>query len=102
MRSGFCWFAMGVMVCRIAAAQVGPSQPYPILGAASKPPVMTLSQRDRTTVVDVTVGANGRTLTTKLVTRSGSGVFDERVRGFWKNQPFVPALDTSGRPQVAT
>ena len=34
--------------------------------------------------------------------RSGNGVYDERVRGFWKDQPFVPAIDAAGRPQAAT
>jgi hypothetical protein len=94
--------ACAISIAANAAAQLGPSQPYPISGASPRPPLMQIDQKDRIAVVDVTVGPDGRTIDTRLVTRSGSGVFDERVRGFWKGQPFLPALDATGRPRAAT
>jgi len=36
------------------------------------------------------------------LSRSGNGVYDERVRGYWKHQPFVPALDAAGNPVEST
>jgi hypothetical protein len=84
------------------AAQLGPSEAYPINTASPPPALMHFDQKDRTVEVEITVGPDGHTIRTKLLTRSGSGVFDERVRGFWKDQPFVPALDADGRPHEST
>jgi hypothetical protein len=83
-------------------AQIGPNQAYPIVAAAPRAPVMIFEAKSRKVVVDVNVGADGRTLSTKLVTRSDNGVFDERVRGFWKDQRFVPSLGEDGRPRATT
>jgi TonB C terminal len=59
---------------------------------------MQFETKNRTAEVEVQVSAEGHVISTKLVTRSGNGVYDERVRGFWKHQPFVPALDADGNP----
>lgn len=94
--------AMALMISLGAQAQLGPSPAYPINAASPKRPVMLIDQKDRSVVVEVIVGADGRTVSTRLVTHSDSGVYDERVRGFWKDQPFVPALDAQGRPKEQT
>jgi len=85
-----------------AEAQIGPGEAYPIYTASPDPPLMHFDQKDRQTEVEITVGADGHTIGTKLLKRSGSGVYDERVRGFWKDQPFVPAIDANGRPRQTT
>lgn len=99
MRVG-CWLlAAGVVLLSLDAhAQRGPSRAYPIDTAAPHPPLMQFERKDRSVDVEVRVGADGHTRSTKLLTRSGNGVYDERVRGFWKSQPFVPALDAAGNP----
>jgi len=95
-----CWLlaAGAIWLSFDAQAQRGPGGAYPIETASPKPPLMQFEPRDRTVDVEVHVGADGRTQSTKLLTRSGNGVYDERVRGFWKDQPFVPAIDADGRP----
>jgi hypothetical protein len=85
-----------------AHAQLGPSAAYPIEAASPPPPAMQFERKDRTVDVEVRVDADGHVLSTRLLTRSGNGVFDERVRGFWKHQPFVPALDANGQPVEST
>src|SRR3954468_19041940 len=103
MRMGSWLLAAGAwLVAADALAQLGPSQAYPINTASPPPPLMNFDQKDRAVDVEVTVGADGHTIATKLLTRSGSGVYDERVRGFWKDQPFVPAIDANGRPRQTT
>jgi len=97
--------AAGVLMLSLDAqahAQRGPSAAYPIDTASPAPPVMQFESRDRAAEVDVRIGADGHTISTMLVKRSGNGVYDERVRGFWKKQPFVPALDAGGRPIEST
>jgi hypothetical protein len=90
------------LIAADALAQLGPSQAYPINTASPAPPLMNFDQKDRAVEVEVTVGADGHTIETKLVTRSGSGVYDERARGYWKDQPFVPAIDAEGRMHETT
>jgi len=85
-----------------ARAQRGPADAYPIHTASPHPPIMQFESRDRSVEVEVRVGADGRVRSTRLLTRSGNGVYDERVRGFWKAQPFVPALDADGHPVPST
>ncbi len=103
MRVG-CWlFATGALLLSLDAfAQLGPSRAYPIDTGSPPPPLMQFETKDRTTDTEVRVGADGHVLSTRLLTRSGNGVFDERVRGYWKNQPFVPALDAQGHPVTST
>lgn len=103
MRFG-SWLATAgaLLLTANAEAQLGPSQAYPIITASPDPPLMHFDQKNRSVEVDVTVGADGRTIGTKLIKRSGSGVYDERVRGFWKEQPFVPAIDAAGHPHETT
>jgi hypothetical protein len=93
--------AFTFLISLAAQAQLGPNRAYPIVAAAPKPPVMVIDSKDRSVIVEVTVGADGRTISTKLVTHSDSGIYDERVRGFWKDQRFVPTLDADGRPREA-
>jgi hypothetical protein len=97
------WVVGGLLFAAGAHAQLPSSDAYPIdTGSPSHPPFLQFDQKDRMAEVEVTVGPDGRTLSTRLLTRSGSGVYDERVRGFWKNQPFVPAIDATGHPQTTT
>jgi hypothetical protein len=103
MRPGFWRLAVCMLiVAPMVEAQAGPSRAYPINTASPKPPVMQFDRKDRTTEVEVRVGADGRTISTRLLSRSGNGVYDERVRGFWKAQPFVPALGADGKPMEST
>lgn len=103
MRVGGWLIAVGAMLSSSGAhAERGPWHAYPINTASPHPPIMQFEKRDRTVEIEVRVGADGRAVSTKLVTRSGNGVYDERVRGFWKNQPFVPALDADGQPVAST
>jgi len=99
-----CWLiAAGALALSPGArAQRGPSPAYPIDTASPRPPLMEFDRKDRTVDIEVRVGADGRTISTRLLTRSGNGVYDERARGFWKRQPFVPALDAAGRPVEST
>lgn len=103
MRVG-CWLlAAGLAgLSLVAHARRGPHAAYPIDTASPPPPLMQFERRDRTVEVEVRVGADGRAISTRLLTRSGNGVYDERVRGFWKNQPFVPAVDAAGTPVEST
>jgi hypothetical protein len=103
MRPVSWWLAAGALGAAASAhAQLGPSEAYPINTASPPPAVMHFDQKDRQVEVEITVGANGHTLRTRLMSRSGSGVYDERVRGYWKDQPFVPALDADGHPREST
>jgi hypothetical protein len=63
---------------------------------------MVLDSKDRSVILDVRVGADGRTISTHLITHTDNGIFDERVRGFWKDQRFVPSMDEHGRPFEVT
>src|SRR5690349_13284618 len=93
----------GLLLAGSAHAQLASSDAYPINTASPPhPPFLQFDQKDRTAEVEVTVGRDGHTISTRLLTRSGSGVYDERVRGFWKDQPFVPAVDAGGHLQTAT
>jgi hypothetical protein len=83
-----------------ARAQLGPNLAYPIVAAAPKAPMID-DGKERSVTLDVVVGADGRTVSTRLVTHTDNGVFDERVRGFWKYQRFVPTLDADGRPRAS-
>jgi len=83
-------------------AQMGPARARLITGGSKPPPPMLIDQTPRKVALDVTVGADGRVTATRLVERSGNGVFDERMRGYWKAQPFVPALDVHGQPREDT
>jgi hypothetical protein len=93
--------ACALLMALDARAQLGPNLAYPIAAAAPKALGLIVDPRNRTVIVDVTVGADGRTMSTRLVTHTDNGVFDERVRGFWKDQRFVPTLDADGRPRVS-
>lgn len=103
MRLG-AWLAAtaATLVAANGSAQIGPTQAYPINTASPDPPLMHFDQKDRKTEVEIVVGPDGHTISTKLLIRSGSGVYDERVRGFWKDQPFVPAIDAEGHPRQTT
>jgi TonB C terminal len=101
MRISCRLLAVGVSMTFAAYAQRGPSAAYPINTASPHPPIMQFERKDRTVEVEVRVAADGHVSSTKLLTRSGNGVYDERVRGFWKAQPFVPALDADGRPSAS-
>jgi hypothetical protein len=97
------WLMAGsVLFAACAQAQLASSDAYPINTASPDPPLLQFDQKDRTVEIEVVVGADGHTVGTRLLTRSGSGVFDERSRGFWKDQPFVPAVDAEGRPREST
>lgn len=85
-----------------ALAQQGPSRAYPIDTGSPRPPIMEFETKDRTTDTEVRVGADGHVISTTLLARSGNGVYDERVRGFWRDSPFVPALDADGHPVEST
>jgi hypothetical protein len=85
-----------------ALGQVGPSRAHPIAGATKKLPMMLIDQKPRKVVMDVDVNAEGRVTATRLVERSGNGVFDERMRGYWKDTLFMPALDAAGQPTTDT
>jgi hypothetical protein len=102
MRFGSVLMAGGLLFVASAHAQLSSSDAYPINTASPHPPFLQFDQKDRTAEVEVRVGTDGHTISTRLLTRSGSGVYDERVRGFWKEQPFVPAVDAAGHLQEAT
>ncbi len=83
-------------------AQVGPARAHPIIGASKPLPTMFLDQKDRRMVLEVDVSADGRVSATRVVERSDKGIYDERMRGYWKNTPFMPALDAGGKPIADT
>jgi hypothetical protein len=97
-RLGAWLMAIGALaLSSYAPAQMGPTRARPIAAAAPhKPPLMTIDQKPRKTVVDVTIGTDGRVISAQLVERSGNGIFDERVRGFWIDHRFVPAIAADG------
>ena len=101
MRRRFPFLVGALLMALDAQAQLGPNLAYPIVAAAPKAPLMIIDSKDRSVTLDVSVGADGRTISTRLVTHSDNGIFDERVRGFWKDQRFVPTLDADGRPRAA-
>jgi hypothetical protein len=104
-RSGDRRFAGALLLVLIASqshAQTGPSRARLITGGSKPPQPMLIDQTPRKVTLDVTVGADGRVTATRLVERSGNGIFDERMRGYWKAQPFVPALDVNGQPREDT
>lgn len=85
-----------------AWAQVGPSRAHPINGATKPLPMMLIEQKPRKVILDVFVDFQGRVSRTAIVESSGNGVFDERMRGYWKDTPFMPALDAEGKPGADT
>jgi hypothetical protein len=56
----------------------------------------------RRVVMDVFVDANGKVTGSQIVVPSGNGIFDERMRGYWKDTAFMPALDPEGQPATDT
>ncbi len=64
--------------------------------------MMLIEQKPREVVLDVLVNAAGHVTTTRVVQSSGNGIFDERMRGYWKDTPFMPALDAEGKPAADT
>jgi hypothetical protein len=85
-------------ISTIAPAQIGPVRARPINGATKPLPMMLIEQKPRAVVIDVFVDSQGRVTSTAIITSSGNGVFDERMRGYWKDTPFMPALDDHGKP----
>lgn len=102
MKYRLAWLLGAALLTPIALAQVGPSRARPINGATRQLPMMLLDQRPRKVVLDVFVDAQGQVTGSRIVEKSGSGVFDERMRGYWKDTAFMPALDASGTPTVDT
>jgi hypothetical protein len=96
------------MICLLAMtavplqAQVGPARAHPIIGASKALPTMFLDQKNRKVVLEVDVSADGRVSATRVVERSDNGIYDERMRGYWKSTPFMPALDAEGQPVAAS
>jgi TonB family protein len=86
----------------LANAQTGPARARPIQGATKKLPMMLIEQKPRTVILEVSVDAAGHVTGTRIVQSSGNGIFDERMRGYWKDTPFMPALDATGRPVADT
>jgi hypothetical protein len=85
-----------------ASAQVGPIRARLIHGATKKLPMMLIEQKPRKVVLDVFIDQDGRVTRTAIVAGSGNGVFDERMRGYWKDTAFMPAIDASGQPTADT
>ena len=85
-----------------AQAQVGPVRARPINGATKTLPMMLIEQKPRKVVLDVLVDFEGKVAGTSVVAASGNGIFDERMRGYWKDTVFMPALDAEGRPTADT
>jgi hypothetical protein len=102
MRTFFSTVCLLVLAAPPLEAQVGPTRARPIHGAAKPLPTMAFDQKDRKVVLDVEVDAGGRVTATRIVQRSDNGIFDERMRGYWKDTPFMPALDAEGRPAPDT
>lgn len=87
-----------VMFATHALAQTGPSRARPINGATRPLPMMLIEQKPRKVVLEVFVDHEGAVTSTRILQTSGNGVFDERMRGYWKDTKFMPALDASGTP----
>jgi len=83
-------------------AQIGPSHARVIHGATKKLPMMLVEQKPRKVVLDLFIDADGRVTRTAIVQSSGNGIFDERMRGYWKDSAFVPALDAEGKRAAGT
>jgi hypothetical protein len=98
----FAGAALLFVIATQSLAQVGPSRARLITGGSKPPQPMLIDQTPRKVTLDVTIGVDGRVTGTRLVERSGNGIFDERMRGYWKAQPFVPALDVEGQPREDT
>lgn len=98
-RMGAWLVAIGALaLAPYASAQMGPTRARPIAATAPHtPPLMTIDHSTRKAVVDVTIGVDGRVISAQLVKRSGSSIFDERVRGFWIDHRFVPAITADGK-----
>jgi hypothetical protein len=102
MRSFLAMICLLPMAAAPSQAQVGPARAHPIIGASKALPTMFLDQRDRKVVLEVDVGADGRVSATRVVEPSDNGIYDERMRGYWKSTPFMPALDVGGQPIADT
>jgi hypothetical protein len=102
MRNILARILLLVMTAAPLQAQVGPARAHPIIGASKALPTMFLDQKDRKSVLEVDVSADGRVSATRVVERSDNGVYDERMRGYWKSTPFMPALDAGGKPVADT
>jgi TonB family protein len=98
MRNLFAAIGLSLLAAAPAAAQVGPARARPINGATKPLPMMLIDQRNRLVVLEVDVDAQGRVTATRIEHRSDNSIFDERMRGYWKATPFMPALDADGRP----
>jgi TonB family protein len=83
-------------------AQVGPARARPIRGATKTLPMMLIEQKPRKVVLAVFVDHEGKVSRTTIVESSGNGIFDERMRGYWKDAPFMPALNPNGQPTADT
>jgi hypothetical protein len=102
MRIFFATVWLLMLAAPPAEAQVGPTRARPIHGASKPLPTMLFDQKDRKVVLDVDVDPTGRVVATRIVQRSDNGIFDERMRGYWKDTAFMPALDAEGRPAPDT
>jgi hypothetical protein len=98
----FIWACLLLAASVTAQAQVGPARARLIHGATKKLPMMLIEQKPRKVVLDVQVDFEGRVTGTAVVESSGNGIFDERMRGYWKDTMFMPALDAEGRPAADT
>jgi TonB family protein len=96
MKRALMTLGIAAMLGPFAEAQVGPTRARPINGATKALPMMLIDQKSRKVVLDVFVDAQGRVTGSRIVERSGNGVFDERMRGYWKDTKFMPALDRGG------
>jgi hypothetical protein len=94
--------SLALLIATEAQAQVGPARAHPIHGATQPLPMMLIEQKPRKVVLDVFVDASGRVTGSAVVLASGNGIFDERMRGYWKATPFMPALDGDGNPRPDT
>lgn len=94
------FFVLGIaaLFAGTANAQVGPSRARPINGATKKLPMMLIEQKPRRVVLEVFVDASGAVTGSRILESSGNGVFDERMRGYWRDTKFMPALDPTGAP----
>jgi hypothetical protein len=103
--SGLTWLLSSCLLALSAAplqAQVGPSRAHPIVGASKALPTMFLDQKNRKVVLEVDVNADGQVTGTRVAERSDNGIYDERMRGYWKSTPFMPALNVEGQPVADT
>ena len=98
-----CLFALVILLATdLSHAQTGPVRARPIQGATKKLPMMLIEQKPRRVVLRVSVDAEGHVTGTRIAESSGNGVFDERMRGYWKDTPFMPAIDAGGQPVADT